>query len=545
MATNIDEWVDDPVSESDWVDDATTQPQQQEYSQGLLKTYEGQPQGILQNADVMAGKVANLGMEAIQAPFEMAGEAMRGAGDYLMGQKTDFNAPKLFGGQGAQDPFGYANKVARTAVAGLSAPLRGQSMSQQARAEYNRPQSNIDTMADVTTGLASTFLAPKISNAPMEAVAEGLGKAKSLFSSKPGVPSMFRKASAKALSLLGPEEDALLKRMENPEAIKQAGTVADVSNSLPGVANKFNTVIGHLSDKADDVISTSKYLEEGAFSKDEVMGSVEKARRNLGGIYTDESRSAEKVIKRIQEKFKRVRNTVSQNQVKTIIKDLDSEIPWTKVWKSPETLTATDRAMIDMRTNLDSALKAKNTPYAELMKPVSDAIQARGEFIKKFNLEKVRGGGYQLGDNTVNRMANTMNDNKVASQRVLGQVKETTGEDVLSRLENAKAKEQFQAPTSNTLDDILRFKPSTIISLIQDKMGRSVAGKVADIINKAGKAPNVFGGAEKLARPVTPVSGYSAPVSKMVLDKETARMFYEQAGGDKEEARRLAAEAGY
>ena len=34
-------------------------------------------------------------------------------------------------------------------------------------------------------------------------------------------------------------------------------------------------------------------------------------------------------------------------------------------------------------------------------------------------------------------------------------------------------------------------------------------------------------------------------LEKRKLDKKTARMFYEQAGGDKEEARRLAAEAGY
>lgn len=63
--------------------------------------------------------------------------------------------------------------------------------------------------------------------------------------------------------------------------------------------------------------------------------------------------------------------------------------------------------------------------------------------------------------------------------------------------------------------------------------------------------PTAVGSAISGAGAVTQAVGKATPpvanrmLKKRKLDKETARMFYEQAGGDKEEARRLAAEAGY
>lgn len=361
----------------------------------------------------------------------------------------------------------------------------------------------------------------------------GEAKGTSMLSKTAEAPSLFRKGASKVLSLLGPEEESLMARMNDPKAIQEAGTIADVSNTFPGIGNKFNKIIGHLSDKADQVISKST---TDALAKEDVMNAVQKARKNLGGIYTDEGRTAAKTLERVGNSFNRTRNAVTQNQVRGIIQNLDNEIPWTKVWKSPESLTASDHAMMDVRGELDSILKAKNPEYANLMKPVSDAIQSRNEFLKRFNIEKIKGKGYQLGDNTVNRAANTLNENKVASQRVLEGVKETTGEDVMSKLQNAKFKEQFQPPTSHTLDDILRTKPETLISLIQNRFGRQAAGALADAINTGSK--NI---PEKMFKNV----GAIGNVSGKVLNEETIAKFMAENDYDPKKAAQAAEAQGY
>lgn len=142
-----------------------------EFSQGFFKTYEGQPQGMAQRADVLAGKAANLGLNVLSAPFELAGEAVAAPIE-----QRKMTAPRLFGGEGAVDPFSYGNKLLRTGVAGATAPLRGQEMAQQAQAEYNRPQSGLDVASDITTGLGSAIVAPRVSGAPMEAATQGASR---------------------------------------------------------------------------------------------------------------------------------------------------------------------------------------------------------------------------------------------------------------------------------------------------------------------------------------------------------------------------------
>src|SRR4029077_3647539 len=156
-------------------------------------------------------------------------------------------------------------------------------------------------------------------------------------------------------------------RLENPDLVKNAPSIAELSqNEVPRIANKFNQAINGLNSEAKKIIPKSSFLESsptdqgGAFTKDEVMSTIDKARKELGGVYTPEAESASKTLAKLKGDLKKIRTTVSQNQVHDYIMDLDREIPWQKVWRAPETLTMTDNAMIDIRTSLDRILKDKN-----------------------------------------------------------------------------------------------------------------------------------------------------------------------------------------
>lgn len=266
----------------------------------------------------------------------------------------------------------------------------------------------------------------------------------------PAIASMAGTGIKKAGAFMtGVPEEAITSALKKPSILD--ASMEGAAKDMPEVAGKFNQAISHISDIAKEKLSTSRFLEAtgtdpgGAFTKDEVIGAVTNARKKLGGVYTPESESAAKVLDKIKGNFGKVRSTVSQNQVHDLIRDLDAEIPWTKVWKTPETLTATDEALIDARTGLDSMLKKKNTEYATEMSKVSDLIGGRNEFMKKMGLTKVKGEGIIPSDQTVTKMKGALNENKVDVARVLGKTKNLIGEDVTPKIQEASQGEAFAA----------------------------------------------------------------------------------------------------
>lgn len=255
-------------------------------------------------------------------------------------------------------------------------------------------------------------------------------------------------------SVLGPSEDAITAYLKDPFTIKSA-SMEGLAEQMPQVANKFKAIIKETGAKAKAVLSTSRFIEPGAndaggaFTKDEVMGIVASARRKLGGVYTDESKTASTTIKRIAENLKKIRNTVSQKQVHDLITDLDKEIPWDKVIRSPETVTATDKTLINLRTGLDGVLKDKNEAYAKAVKPVEEAISARNDFVRKFSISRVKGEGYVPSDTTYSRVKSSLNEGKIDTDRVVANVKRITGIDIAPQVQNAKHGAEFIGGKTN------------------------------------------------------------------------------------------------
>ena len=248
-------------------------------------------------------------------------------------------------------------------------------------------------------------------------------------------------------SVLGPSEEAISAAMRDPTVL--TATIEDVTRGLPKIGNKFDAKISKMSGEAGKTLSTSSFIEPstkdlgGAFTKDEVFSVVDKARENLGGIYGDETRRAAKALERLKEDFVKIRNTVSQKNVHDIAFKLDNEIPWDNVWNSPETVTPTDWALVDVRAGLDHMLKAKNPQYANFMKPVDEAMTARKEFSKAFGVKKIK-GTWTVSDQAYNKVRSALRESKIHTEKILEQTKNITGEDLTPAIKKANYGEEFR-----------------------------------------------------------------------------------------------------
>jgi len=255
-------------------------------------------------------------------------------------------------------------------------------------------------------------------------------------------------------SVLGPSEEAITAYLKNPAAIKKA-SMEGLAEEMPEVANKFKKIIGKGSAKAKELLSTSRYLKAGptdkggALTKDEIFDIVKSARRKLGGVYTDESKVAAGAIGRISENLKKIKNTVSQKQLSDLIDDLDEEINWKKVIESPELMTATDKALVNLRTGFDGALKKVNKAYGKAMKPVEEAIESRNEFTRKFSIKRIKGGEYVPTDTTYSRTNTALREGKLETDRVMENVKKITGVDIGPKVKNAKYAQEFTGGKTN------------------------------------------------------------------------------------------------
>lgn len=326
-------------------------------------------------------------------------------------------------------------------------------------------------------------------------------------------------------------EESIAYKLENPHSIKTAKEITNIASSdVPRIANKFNQVIDGLKSEAKGTLSKSTYIEKtaqdagGAFTKDEVIGSISSARRKLGGVYTPEAESASKTLSRIGEKLRKIRNTVSQNQVANLIDDIDREIPWEKVWKKPEDLTLTDKSLIDTRNNLDGILKTKNKEYAKIMKPLSEAIQTRNEYLKTLGVNKVRGEGYVPSDTTTNRLFGSTKENRLMTKRVLEKTNETLGENIEPQVRASQVKADFEPETGRSFQGGDRGWRQTL--------GRPIVKGVTSFISHPEISP-IFKGAARSTRLAN------------FLPLQKAQEYLSRAGGDKNKAREMALRDGW
>lgn len=502
----------------------------------ILAELEGsnQPQSDNQS---LGQKAFNIASDTIAgSPLGMASQATNSVGQGMNWLLDKTGIPVSSGIQNAAksiiSPFRAAGVgVAETMTPGGNGIQTTQRTMEAMQPDY-QPQGLIDKVGAYVGENAPTIAAGVMSPAIGGPLAMGVqqaantGKISPLLAIPPAMKageSLVKPLFRKTASWLGniPEEDVKYK-MENPQAVDNAKPITEIaSNDVIGAANKYDQAIEGLHGEAKKTLSTSRYIEPtqsdmgGAFTKDEVFGAIKGARRKLGGVYTPEAQAAANTLEKISENLNKIRNTVSQNQVHDLIMDLDREIPWDKVSRSPETLTLQDSALIDARNGLDTIIKNKNPAYKSVMKPLSDLIQSKKQFIKNFAIDRVKGEGYQPSNQTIPRLLGATKEERLASQRILESTKNNIGEDLSPQLMASRVKSNFEPDSGGV------FQPKGL----KEIAGRPLVNKTINAI------PNVKSGI-KTAIAVT-------------LTDDKAREFLRQANGDKNKARQLAAKAGY
>lgn len=258
-------------------------------------------------------------------------------------------------------------------------------------------------------------------------------------------PSLAKRLFAKGMrGAFGVPEEATLARMENPAAVKTAFTPAEIANQMPESMVNLQTKIGQLDDAAKGTLSTSKYINEGAIPKTQIEDAVRLSRQNLGGIFSEESKAAAGALNRVKTYYKKLTNTVSQQQVKDLIGQIDDDINWANPQAS-----RTNEALIGVRTRLDGLLKTKNMAYRDAMAPVEEAINTRNEMQKAFSITKPPKQGFQATDMTAGKIQSSLKENKVGTQRILNKFQNVTGEDYSTKIKNATNRALFEGSNTN------------------------------------------------------------------------------------------------
>lgn len=308
-----------------------------------------------------------------------------------------------------------------------------------------------------------------------------------------------RRIAAKTISTaLGANEEAVLERMNNPSAVKTAFTHPELADQMVNSVKNLRDTVGELDTKAIETLRSSPFIEDGAIPKTQIADAIKASRRDLGGVFSKESQAAAGALKKVTDLYKKLRNTVSETQVKGLVQQLDSDINW-----GDPSASRTNEALVGVRTRLDGILKKQNPHYAEAMRPVAEGSRLMSEMQKKFGIERKTGEGFSVTDQTVNKIKSALKEDRLGTMNILNRFQKLTGEDFVSKIKNANVSAAFDGATTQgsrraviggTLGGASGYALGappwvtsaigTVAGAFADIYGRRVAGVLADALSE-------------------------------------------------------------
>lgn len=254
-------------------------------------------------------------------------------------------------------------------------------------------------------------------------------------------PGIGQRVLAKGLRVgVGIPEEATFSRMKNPAAVKTAFSHLELADQVVDSVKNLGEQIKTLSEKAAETLRASPYIEEGAIPKTDVLKRLESARRQIGGAYTPEKQNAIKALKGIEQNLKdKLKSTVSETQIKSLIQELDSNINW-----GDPSASTRNKALIKLRTGIDKILKDQNPSYKNAMVDVDEAMRVNDKMQSTFGIERETARGLKPSNQTVNKIKSALKEDKLYTQDVLSRFEKLTGEDLTTKIKNANARALFE-----------------------------------------------------------------------------------------------------
>ena len=285
--------------------------------------------------------------------------------------------------------------------------------------------------------------------------------------------------------LFGPSIKSIDARLMDPEAIKYAKPVETLARELPNDIQKLSDHVSTLHDKALDTLSTSKFLTDGAQTRDAILKTITEAKNALGRSISDASVSAKAVLNKYYGRIYKIGPTVSENELGHIVRDIDNDIDWNFKGRAPQ-----NSALESVRTGIDGLLKTGNPDYERAMGPVADNVRLLKKAQSIFHIERDIGQGFKATNTTAAALKGAAKETRIDSQDVLEKLRDVTGRDYPTAVDNAAHAESFMGGSPN---GARRTLLGGGLGYALDQMGLGGGhGSVAGLL--AGATADKFGG---------------------------------------------------
>jgi len=438
------------------------------------------PSSILSKANNVALNVAQTGMEALAAPFELAGEAIRAPLEQDAPRAPSILqrfAPSTKTERPPVTPFEVGNRLLRAAAGGAAGIPSGTPL-ESARAAYHADRGILGNVEDFAASALVGRISPKVANAPTEAAIEGIASAAEKAKNATGF--LGKKAIRAGL---GPTEEAQAALFNRPQAVKNAPSKFD------DLADDFATTLNGLQKRVEslDDEAWGSLLKLKAEPRSKIIQFLKDTKSEIkvkgGGAVGDADRRAIATLDRLIDDVKAIKQPGSnkqteqmldQQQIRQIILAARRNINW-----QDDSATTTNNAIKTFQGKLDSYLKKENDEYENIMKPLAAATDALESAASKFRVGAKPGKGFVSSDTAAQKLSLVGGEKKPETNRILENLKRETGRDFQDEARLTRFKSEFKPGRQQTAGS-----------------RRAVAGGV--IGEAAGRMvglPPVFGGA--------------------------------------------------
>lgn len=264
-------------------------------------------------------------------------------------------------------------------------------------------------------------------------------------------------------TMLGPSKEAVVARMERPEAIKGAPSYTQQAERLPATLKNISKVIDKLYQRSSGTLRNSPEVKDGAVPLSYVnkmlgglqeqlkvgqatVGSADQAASSKLGSLVDDMNN---IIK--QQKMPEIVGPTGQvlnlrpkeiylpeSTVHKLIQRIRKNIDFTD-----KSATSTNSVLTDVSGQLDAGLKSGNPAYEKSIKPVSKLTRLLKDTAETFSLTKHTGEGFAHTDKTISSLKSLPQERRGASQGLSRRLKAATKEDLVGTSKNRQLAEQF------------------------------------------------------------------------------------------------------
>jgi hypothetical protein len=295
--------------------------------------------------------------------------------------------------------------------------------------------NSIDAMRGMQSATPSQGMIGDLgTGAEVEAGGKVLGKA--IETAAPAVKAGIIKSIS---AVFGPSEDAINAWLANP-SLPNFPSVVDLARKLPQTLNNLKGMISQATEQASQLLSDSP---EGAIPKSQLIGIINDQADTLiteGQVIGSANQAANSHLDALRNSLSDIPNSeLPQTTVKSLIKAIDGNINF-----ADKGASATNTVLANVRGGANQLLRSANPEYEQAMKEISGMMGTLEDTQKAFGITNEIGQGLQPTDKTITALNGINKATKSISQDTLGDLKDLTGDDYVSDVQNAKYAEEFK-----------------------------------------------------------------------------------------------------